>query len=310
MDFSLIFNTRPVILVAFFLMLEACTTLPAHQSRVMPENVTLKNTLVVSVVPSNELSVRRDFVEGNSGVPALGFICPVCGLAMAMADKSAQEKSQAQEDAVLLPTLLTQLGDWRTRALWEENLRETVKQAKDIEVSRVEQIDRLTVPDELQVTPKDRQNRPFVVLELDHHLSANLDKYRMKVRARLFDEQGNNISEQHYFFLPVPVPGATKSEAIGDWKESSGIAYRQAAELGISGILDALQLTMFSVKSVRNGGVDASALLARRNCFAGDYEVGIPLSAYEKGTLIASRKNYSVVRLANNDVLVIAACDR
>lgn len=308
MALSLMSNARPVALAAFVCVLGACTTLPPHQSRVMPENVALKNTLVVSVVPSNELSVRRDFVEGNSGIPA--FICPVCGLAMALADKSAQEKLQAQDDAVLLPTLLTQLGDWRTRSLWEEGLRKTVKNAKDIEVAQVEVIDHLTAPDELQITPKDRQHRPFAVLELDHHLSANLDKYRMKVRARLFDEQGNSISEQHYFFLPVPVPGTTKSEAIGDWKANAGNAYRHTAELGVTGMLDALQLTMFSAKSGGNRDADASALLARRNCFAGDYEAGIPLDAYNKGTLLASRKDYSVVRLANNDVLVIAACDR
>ena len=41
---------------------------------------------------------------------------------------------------------------------------------------------------------------------------------------------------------------------------------------------------------------------ARRSCYAGDFEVGIPLKAYEAGTILASRQDYSIVRLVNKDV--------
>lgn len=294
--------------VSLIFSLGACNTLPPHESRLLHSEVDLKDTVLVSVVPSNELTVRRDFVEGNSPIPA--FVCPVCTLALAMADKSSQEKAQAAEDRVLLPKLLSELGEWRTRDVWQAGLPGSVTKGKNIHVSRIEVIDRQTSADDFQIKPEERINRPFTLLELDHHLSANLDKFRMQLRARVFDEKGNSVAEQYYYFLPVPVQGATKNEAINDWKANTGSTYRKTSEVGVKGILEALQLTLFSSQSQVDGGSDASTLLARRNCYAGDYEAGIPLAAYNKGTLIASREDYSIVRLANNDVLVVATCDR
>jgi len=101
----------------------------------------------------------------------------------------------------------------------------------------------------------------------------------------------------------------TRADAVASWKANAGDTYRRTADVGVRGILDALQLTLFSFKSAQNSGADASPLLDRRNCFAADYEAGIPLDAYNRGMLLASREDYSVVRLAKSDVLVIAACN-
>lgn len=308
---------RPLAIYALFaLVLSGCDTVPQHQSTLMPHHIELKEVSVVSIVPTSELTARREFaLEGKVGAGGgyVAALCPVCALplmAAASADKANQENTQAQEDADLFSNLLSQLGSDYTRKAWENGLRSAVNVAKDISASRVEVIDPLAIP-ELESKLASGKTHSMLLLELEHYLSNNLDKLRMQVRARLFDEKGNQVYEQYYYFLPFSVPGLTKAEAIGNWAANNGALYRLITELGVTGLQDALQLTILSFKSGSNSReVDASGLLARRSCFAGDYEVGVPLSAYDKGTLIASRENYSIVRLSNRDILVIAACDR
>jgi hypothetical protein len=226
------------------------------------------------------------------------------------ADKSSQEKSLAQEDATLLPTLHTQLGDSRTRTLWDAGLRKTVEHARDIQVSQIKVVDSQTLPAEASSVTENQKNKPLALLELDHYLSSDLDKFRMQVRARLFDGQGAVVSDQYYYYLPTSV-GWPKVKAISEWSANGGERYLRTAQRGVDGILDALQLTLFSYReNLSVVSADATQLLAKRNCFAGEYEVGVPLSAYDKGEILASRDEYSIIRLANGDVLIMDACNR
>ncbi|MBX3608583.1 MAG: hypothetical protein KF871_01695, partial [Hydrogenophaga sp.] len=75
-------------------------------------------------------------------------------------------------------------------------------------------------------------------------------------------------------------------------------------------MFDALDLTLFSKGRTDAMRVPTSAtsLLRRTNCYGGDYDVGIPMSSYEEGTLLALREKHVVVRLKDGEVLTFPAC--
>jgi hypothetical protein len=200
---------------------------------------------------------------------------------------------------------------YRTGIIWEEGLRASAAQASDMTLSTVDVVDRSSAPTTVKAGGKEGVSRPLVFVELNHFLSQDLDKLRMQARARLFDEKGTTKFDTYFFFLPPSVPGATKKDAIESWSQDRGERYRRSSQLGVRAIFDALHLTVMSHgQSAAQGVKDAGEVLSRRSCYAGDFEVGIPLKAYDGGSIIAAREDYWIIRLVNNEVLIISACER
>src|SRR3954471_21735836 len=82
-------------------VLSACGTPMPHQSEGLTGQITLKSASLLSVVPPEELSVRRDFVASKTNAPLLGIVCLPCVAGAVGSTAAAEKKSQAQEDAAL-----------------------------------------------------------------------------------------------------------------------------------------------------------------------------------------------------------------
>jgi hypothetical protein len=102
----------------------------------------------------------------------------------------------------------------------------------------------------------------------------------------------------------------TKEDALRNWTEHDYKVYREHVEKGMAGAVDALNATVFSRINNDHGIFpDAQALLKRTNCFGGDYDAGIPMSAYQAGRILPTRAGVSAIQLQNGDILVYPQCE-
>ncbi|GAB3651145.1 hypothetical protein [Ramlibacter alkalitolerans] len=141
-------------------------------------------------------------------------------------------------------------------------------------------------------------------------MSVDLSRLRIHVRARLIGPGGAELMDQNVFYLPVSIPGVTKEEALGNWKHEDYRLYRDHVEKGIAGAVDAMNALAFS-KLVNDpeSFPDGGAMLKRTSCFGGDYDAGIPMSAYQGGRILPTRSGITAIKLQNGDVLVFPRCE-
>lgn len=153
-------------------------------------------------------------------------------------------------------------------------------------------------------------NQAVLVLDLQQTFSADLLKVRMRMQAVVTDAKGKEVLREIYYFLPATIAGVDKEAAIQNWVADDAKLYKEHVAMGVDAMFDALDLTLFSRGRTDAIGVStsASSLLRRTNCYGGDYDVGIPMSSYEEGTLLALREKHAVVRLKDGLVLTFPAC--
>ncbi|MBX3609176.1 MAG: hypothetical protein KF871_04705 [Hydrogenophaga sp.] len=153
-------------------------------------------------------------------------------------------------------------------------------------------------------------NQAALVLDLRQSFSADLLKVRMKMQAVVTDAKGEEVMKEVYYFLPATIAGVDKEAAIRNWVADDAKLYKEQVAMGVDAMFDALDLTLFSKGRTDAMRVPTSAtsLLRRTNCYGGDYDVGIPMSSYEEGTLLALREKHAVVRLKDGLLLTFPAC--
>lgn len=309
---------RATTVVLLMVSTVACNTVPKHQSiPASKADLASLEVAVISIVPEAELSARREYAIEGHGIRGGGFIaalCPLCAVPLMVAtsaQRSQQLSDHADSDAALFPKLIAEVGDDFTRGLWEAQLRAVTEKPSGLSVAQFSALGDSEVRELKAPAAEGSPNaRGLLIVELEHYLSNELDKLRMQVRARLFDRNGKFLADQYLYYLPIRVPGFEKSGAIESWRANGGERYRREVEVGVSGLVRALELALFESAALDKTYPDANALLSRRNCYSADYEVGVPLDAYNSGVLIEVHEQFSIVRLSNDDILVIARCDK
>src|SRR3954464_16006844 len=78
-------------------VLSACGTPMPHQSEALTGQITLKSASLLSVVPPEELSVRRDFVASKTNAPLPGLVCLPCVAGGGGGGAAAREKTESHK---------------------------------------------------------------------------------------------------------------------------------------------------------------------------------------------------------------------
>jgi len=158
-------------------------------------------------------------------------------------------------------------------------------------------------------TPDERAASVMQVT-LEQTMSVDLSRLRVRLRAKLMSAAGTELMNQNIFYLPASIAGATKQDSLRNWQERDGKLYREHVSSALAGAVDALDVTVFS-RAINDPSSlpDAQALLKRKNCYGGDYDAGIPLSAYEGGRILPARSGINVIRLHNGDILMFPRCE-
>lgn len=141
-------------------------------------------------------------------------------------------------------------------------------------------------------------------------MSVDLSRLRIHVRAKLVSSDGAELMDQSIFYLPISIPGITNKDALGNWAEQDFRLYREHVSMGVAGAVDALNVVAFSrIQHDPESLPDAQSLLKRRNCFGGDYDAGIPMSAFQAGRILPTRPAVTAIKLQNGDILVFPRCE-
>jgi hypothetical protein len=140
-------------------------------------------------------------------------------------------------------------------------------------------------------------------------MSVDLLRLRIHLRAKLVSADRVVMMDQNVLYLPTSIDGVTKEDALRNWTEYDYRRYREHVEKGMAGAVDALNGAVFSRVNYDPGTLpDAQALLKRTSCFGGDYDAGIPMSAYQAGRILPTRPGVTAMQLRNGDILVFPQC--
>lgn len=159
-------------------------------------------------------------------------------------------------------------------------------------------------------TPARESKTATLTLTFEQTLSSDLARLRLRMLATATDGNGREVFRSLAMFLPTSIPGGTSENTMKHWASNGGEVYKELVSLGVSSLIDAIDLTFTShdVMPEDDTRHDGRNLLSHKNCFGGDYDAGLPLEAYNEGTTLAVRKDYYVVRLANEAILTFPRC--
>lgn len=156
----------------------------------------------------------------------------------------------------------------------------------------------------------EEQSAALLRVSIRQTMSVDLSRLRIHLHARLFSERGTELMEQNIFYLPISIPGVTNEQALKNWAVNDYRLYREQVAIGVAGAVDALDAVVFSRVESRSASFpDAQALLKRTSCFGGDYDAGIPMSAYQGGRILPTRSAVTAIKLENGDILVFPRCE-
>lgn len=149
----------------------------------------------------------------------------------------------------------------------------------------------------------------MVKVTANQTMSLDLSRLRVHIKVTATRGDGSELMELNIFYLPVSIPGVTKEDSMRVWKRNDYQLYREQLEHGAGALADALDALFFSRAAHRQDFLgDAQPLLRRTNCYGGDYDAGIPLSAYKGGRILPSRSSIALIKLENGDVLAFPQC--
>lgn len=160
-------------------------------------------------------------------------------------------------------------------------------------------------------TIKGNQSAALVKITLTQSMSSDLARLRVHAKINALRSDGSTLMEQNVFYLPISIPGATAADSLNHWTQDNYKLYREHLDTAAIATVDALDALFFSrSKFTSDFQGDAHTVLQRTNCFGGDYDAGIPFSAYKSGKVLPSHPQIVLTRLENGDVLAFPKCDR